>query len=126
MTTYKQVEAEMVKLVKAQPDFNYRNFRMKQLGQVVDRVACAYIDEDGDPSCLWGRALVNAGISIEDIEPGEGDAIEFVLDMLKIEVNEDERSFAGHVQLNQDGGLDWDSALDNALEDTGYELVYTP
>lgn len=125
MTTYKQVEAEMLKLVKAQPDFNYRAFRLKQVGNASVRVACAYVDEDGVPSCLWGQALVNAGVPIEEVQAYEGDAIDHVFDALEIDADRDEKNFAFSVQSNQDTNMDWDSALNNALEDTGYELVYT-
>lgn len=122
MTTYKQVEAEMLKIVKAQPDFNYRKFRMKQLGG-FSRALCAYIDEDGEGSCIWGRSLVNADVPIEDIKKHEGEAISHVFELLGINAGEEEARFAEFVQQYQDSGMDFESALNNALEDTGYELV---
>lgn len=121
MTTYKQVEAEMLKIVKAQPNFNYREFRMKQWGG-FSRALCAYIDEDGEGSCIWGQSLVNAGVPIEDIKKHEGEAISHVFELLGIDAGEEEARFAEFVQQYQDSGMDFDSALENALEDTGYEL----
>lgn len=124
MTTYKQVEAEMLKIVKAQPNFNYRKFREKQLGG-WSRTVCSYIDEDDEGSCIWGQSLVNAGVPIENIKQHEGESISHVFELLGINAGEEEARFAEFVQQYQDSGMDFDLALNNALEDTGYELVYT-
>ena len=125
MITYKQVEAEMIKLVKAQPDFKYRDFRAKQLGvnESSHRISCAYLDDDNEGSCIWGLALVEAGIPVEDIKAHEGESISHVLELLNIDVSSDEEAFADTVQSCQDKNYSWESALEMALEMTGHEIV---
>lgn len=98
MITFEDVQAEVLSLMDERPDYVYAR-------NVIPR--CVYV-EDGQPSCLWGHALVRAGVPIEQVSAiNQGESIVGMLRKLDIPATNTQRKWARDSQWSQDQGVAW-------------------
>lgn len=122
------IEQALRDVVAEMPNFIYREFRAKQLGKPVkeyvsaffnacnanEAIHCVYVDEDGEPSCLWGLVLHRLNISISS---EEDNSIDTVLQNLGIKMTFQQLAWATEIQSLQDRKLwTFQTILDHADE----------
>lgn len=99
--TIEELIEEVYRLAKENPDFCYTSLRR-----------CYYIANNTHPSCIFGQALLNLGVSKETLKTADeyqntGKDIIGVLDMLNIEYNDNQRVWCKGIQRFQDNGFPW-------------------
>ena len=117
MITVKQLELEVRRLANENPDYIYKF--------PANTTTCRYIDHATNTgSCLFGQALVNLGVPTEEFGMFEGRGITTLYGGLVARglleptpPTEYVEWFAG-VQMGQDTGNPWGTAVANADEYT--------
>lgn len=117
MITFETIKENTIKILQENPDFQYIDFRMKQLGLPKENrvnAACAYLDEDNEPSCLFGRSLAASGVDMSIVAKLEGEGISEVLRQLKIPFTDKDDDWLTSCQYLQDNNEPYSSILEDA------------
>ena len=117
--TFADIARKTIEIVNERPNFNYQEFRKKQLNKPADyrwhEIACVYFDGDNEPSCLFGHVF--AALEIGYNRSWENTGItDLIQDTLNIECTMPQRNWLNSLQSSQDQGYSWGAALDNANE----------
>lgn len=107
MTDFKEIEAEVRRIAQESPQFAYERHTGVRW--------CMYIF-NGEGDCIFGRALINVGVPLEELACCESQPIAGVLRDLNIPTTPRERDWAGAVQEWQDKGAAWGEAVTYADE----------
>jgi hypothetical protein len=74
--------------------------------------SCRYLDDNGNPSCIIGHILVNAGADTDAISSFEGAAARSMFQHLGINSTWKLDTLITNVQAKQDAGYSWGYALE--------------
>lgn len=104
-----QIRWEITRLAVLKPDFKYFDANNLEAWET-----CSYVDDvTGEGSCIVGQALMNLGVSAEDLSPYEGLGADQVIKEL-LNLSEEDKIFNGRtitwireVQLQQDVNHSW-------------------
>jgi hypothetical protein len=118
VTTFGQIEAEVRRLAALRPDFVYERPGAGRWCQYTRTEEGGVIVGD----CIFGQALIAAGVKPEHIRRLEHKDIEMVLRALDIPTSPREREWAACVQERQDKANAWASAI--AYADHTYPLRF--
>ena len=100
--TFKELENEVRKLAKENPDYVYPRVRK-----------CMYNPDKEQPGCIFGQALARLGIS----GLPEGNTISTLIEVRKVSITEftdRDLAWARDVQIAQDSGKTWSLAIKRA------------
>ncbi|AWN04370.1 hypothetical protein PBI_GRAYSON_26 [Rhodococcus phage Grayson] len=113
-----QIRWEITRLAVLKPDFRYF-----EANNLEGWETCKYVDEEtGEGSCIVGQALMNLGVSKDDLSYYEESGADYVIrDLLKlsekdIEFNKNTLNWIREVQLQQDLDHTWAFAVHTANE----------
>lgn len=109
MIHFNDLEDEVRRIVGANPGFVYERPEGSQYCKYLRRVGG--IVEGG---CVFGRAFLNLGIPVREIEACEMKVLDTALRILNIPSTPTQRSWAYALQVSQDRGKTWSEALDAA------------
>lgn len=117
--TFDDIAKKTIEIINSNPDFNYHEFRKKQLEITEEihwtKLACVYFDEDNEPSCVFGQVLAALNIPY-DAEWENTDITSVLTDWLGLTLSIDERCWLAEIQQGQDRKLNWGEALASANE----------
>lgn len=106
--TADQIIAEVRRLAAERPDYVYE----KPPGSTF----CLYRHEDGSPGCIFGQALDNLGVGLDEHTYG---TIGIVLFDLGVAKTDQQANWMTSVQHYQDNGRPWAEAVAKADEENG-------
>lgn len=108
MITFKQLETEVRRLAKENPDYIYP---AASSGEDFSP-SCFYMATDDYPACIFGQALSNLGVVLN--REYENNDIEVVMHRIGITITASEARWACRVQHYQDRGRIWGVAIASA------------
>lgn len=110
MITFKQLETEVRRLATETPDFVYMTVINSDSG--ISRCFYQSKPEEGKVACIFGQALTNLGIELNDFHEQKG--IDDVLSRLHVPLTEVQSRWCISVQHDQDKGVEWGKAVEIA------------
>lgn len=110
MFTIHDVVAEVRSIASAHPDYTYRQ------DNEAEGASCSYVNNmDGTTGgCIVGRALQNLGMTREELIKYENKNAFVMLADIFFSDGVKERHWVSGVQSDQDMGLTWGEAVENA------------
>lgn len=126
MITFNALKGEVRRLAEEHPSFQYK----EQATELNFHEGCSYLGQslaepDKGQGCIMGQALVNLGVSREELKRFEGVGVGTILrdsevmeapydDVSTSEDRYSEYMWLTLVQHHQDEGDDWATAVENA------------
>lgn len=105
--TIAQLINEVIRLANENPNYVYPAKIDEHRGRI-----CSYLASEEQPACIFGKAIANLGVQLQDWHDGTG--IVTVLRNLGVQFNGHQELWMKSVQNAQDGGVPWGTALKSA------------
>lgn len=118
----KEFVAAVRQLADENPDKVYKLPQVWDENGFVEGTSCLYVEPDLDTgelvgSCLIGRALVNLGVPVEELDINEGMSIQRLNHNIDLGLPDDVAYWAGVAQGIQDANHTWSDAVNGADRD---------